>query len=146
LRELAIVLAVALVASGALYIRLRWRRSPQAYRAMLVIAACYFVAGSIIGAWVLHLASPRPTVPSTQIAAPSAVASPLAVAPTLKENYTGPSFPIPLLHYDPAHAILQPSPSADTIRPSTRWSRMMSKPAANMTPAMIWSIQNALLS
>jgi hypothetical protein len=42
----------------------------------------------------------------TQVAAPSAAASPSTVAPTLKENYTGPSFPIPPLHYDPAHAVL----------------------------------------
>jgi hypothetical protein len=107
LGELAVIAAVALIAGGALYIRLRWRRSPQAYRAMLAIAACYFVAGSIVSVWVLHLVGPGPTVPPpTQIAAPTAAASPMTVAPTLKENYTGPSFPMPQLHYDPAHAIL----------------------------------------
>jgi hypothetical protein len=108
LGELAIVATVALAAGGALYIRLRWRRSPQAYRAMLVVAACYFVAGSLMGAWVLHLVGPRqPTVlPPIQVMAPSAAASPLAAAPMLKENYTGPSFPTPPLHYDPARAIL----------------------------------------
>jgi hypothetical protein len=106
LGELLIIAAVALIAGGALYMRLRWRRAPQAYRAMLVIAACYFVAGSLVGAWVLHLVGPGPTVPPAEVTAPSAAASPLAVAPTLKENYTGPSFPIPQLHYDPAHAVL----------------------------------------
>src|SRR6266851_491158 len=35
----AIVVSVALVVAGALYIRLRWRRSPQAYRAMIDLAA-----------------------------------------------------------------------------------------------------------
>jgi hypothetical protein len=36
----------------------------------------------------------------------NAAASPSPAIPTLKENYTRPSFPIPLLHYDPAHAAL----------------------------------------
>jgi hypothetical protein len=101
-----VVVALALIAGGALYSRLRWHRSPQAYRAMIVLAGCYFVAGSIAGAWLLYLTTPKPTVPSTQVAAPSAAASPSTVVPTLKENYTGPSFPIPPLHYDPAHAAL----------------------------------------
>jgi hypothetical protein len=39
--------------------RLRWRRSPRAYRAMVVVAACYLLAGSLLGAWVLHLAAPK---------------------------------------------------------------------------------------
>jgi hypothetical protein len=56
--ELMIVAALSLVAGGALYMRLRWRHAPQAFRAMLVIAACYFVAGSLVGAWVIHLATP----------------------------------------------------------------------------------------
>jgi hypothetical protein len=36
------VLAAAadLVLIGALYIRLRWRRSPHAYRAMIALAGC----------------------------------------------------------------------------------------------------------
>jgi hypothetical protein len=75
LGELAIIAAVTLVAGGALYIRLRWRRSPQAYRAMLVIAACYFAAGSLMGAWVLHLATPALREK------PVAQATPLALAP-----------------------------------------------------------------
>jgi hypothetical protein len=103
---LAALVAAVLIAGSTLYIRLRWRRSPQAYRAMLVIAVCYFVAGSIVSVLVLHLVEPGPTVPPTQLAIPSAAVTPLAVAPTLKENYTGPSFSIPPVHYDPAHAIL----------------------------------------
>ncbi len=55
--ELAVVLAAALVAGGALSIRLRWQRSTQAYRAMLMVAACYFVAGSLVGAY-------HPRIPS----------------------------------------------------------------------------------
>src|SRR5271170_5100306 len=54
----AIVAALALVLAGALYVWLRWRRSPQAYRAMMVLAACYFVAGALAGAWALRLAAP----------------------------------------------------------------------------------------
>ena len=44
-----------MVVLGTLYIRVRWRRSPQAYRAMIWLTACYFVAGSIVGAWLLRL-------------------------------------------------------------------------------------------
>jgi hypothetical protein len=104
--NLDIAIAATLVIVGALYIRLRWRCSPQAYRAMIVLATCYFVAGSIAGAWILHFTKPKSIVPLTQVAAPGAAASPSTVAPMLKENYTGPSFPIPPLHYDPAHGVL----------------------------------------
>jgi endonuclease YncB( thermonuclease family) len=54
-----VLLALALVVGGAVYIRLRWRRAPQAYRAMVALAACFFVAGSLTGAWLLHLAAPK---------------------------------------------------------------------------------------
>ena len=99
-----VLIALALALGGVIYIRLRWRRSPQAYRAMISLAACYFVVGSIAGAWMLHLTAPKSTAPPTELAAPSAAASPSTIAPTLKENYTGPSFPIPPLHYNPALA------------------------------------------
>ena len=100
------LIALALALSGALYIHLRWHRSPQSYRAMIALAVCYFVAGSITGAWLLHLTAPKTTVPPTQIAVPRAAASPSTVAPMLKEKYTEPSFPVPPLHCDPAHAAL----------------------------------------
>ncbi len=107
------LVALALVLAGGLYIRLRWRRSPQAYRAMIALAACYFVAGSITGAWILHLSAPKPPAPSTQVAAPNAAAaSSSTVAPTL---------PIPPLHFDPAHAAL-PDPTltpGDTLPGAT---------------------------
>jgi endonuclease YncB( thermonuclease family) len=64
------LVAVMLVSGCALYIRLRWRRSPQAHRAMIVLAACYFVAGSFLGAWALHLGAPKPAEIAT--AGPSA--------------------------------------------------------------------------
>src|SRR5712671_1867566 len=95
------LIALALALGGAFYIRLRWHRSPQAYRAMIALAACYFVAGAIAGAWILHLVAPKPTVPPTQVAPPIAAASPSPATETLKDNYTGPSLPIPPLHYDP---------------------------------------------
>jgi hypothetical protein len=78
-------LAAALVAGGALYIRLRWQRSPQAYRAMLMVAACNFVAGSLVGAWALHLAGPKPKISAYQAAEPliSCGAAPVdALSPT----------------------------------------------------------------
>lgn len=55
----AVVIAVALVVAGGLYIRLRWRRSPRAYRAMIAIAAGYFAVGIVVGAWALHPAAPK---------------------------------------------------------------------------------------
>jgi len=113
------LVALALVLAGALYIRLRWRRSPQAYRAMIALGVCYFVAGLITGAWILHVTTPKPPpAPPAQVAAPSASAtSPSTVAPT----YTGPSFPIPPLHFDPVHAAL-PNPTltpGDTLPGAT---------------------------
>lgn len=55
-----VVIAVALIAASALYIRLRWRRSPQAYRAMIALAICYLAAGAMLGGWVVHLVGPAP--------------------------------------------------------------------------------------
>jgi endonuclease YncB( thermonuclease family) len=59
LADLAIIAAVALVTSGALYIRLRWRRSPHAHRAMFGLAACYFAAGVFAAAWAMHVSAPK---------------------------------------------------------------------------------------
>ena len=67
----SLIVAFALLIGGAVYVRFRWRRSPQAYRAMIGLAACYFVAGSFVGAWILRLASPRPTATTLSVAAPA---------------------------------------------------------------------------
>ena len=40
----AAVLAAVIVAGAALYLRLRWYRSPWANRAIIGLAACYFAA------------------------------------------------------------------------------------------------------
>jgi len=37
-----VLIALALIVGGALYIRSRWRRSPQAYRAMIACEAMFF--------------------------------------------------------------------------------------------------------
>jgi hypothetical protein len=57
---LLVFIAFLLMIAGALYIRLRWRRAPQAYRAMIALALGYFIAGAVAGAWVVHRAAPRP--------------------------------------------------------------------------------------
>ena len=78
----SLIVSLALIIGGAVYVRFRWRRSPQAYRAMIGLAACYFVAGSILGAWILHLVSPmspQVATPSSSIPAPAPAAS--AAAP-----------------------------------------------------------------
>jgi hypothetical protein len=106
------VIAAVLVFIGTLYIRLRWRRSPQAYRAMIGLTACYFIAGSIVGAWVLHFITLGPGAPTVETATPSAgVSSPaaVAVAPTLEPGSSLPSSAarvVPPLQYDPSHAVL----------------------------------------
>lgn len=43
----AVIIALALVISGALHVHLRWSRSPRAYRAMIALSAGYFVAGTL---------------------------------------------------------------------------------------------------
>jgi len=73
-----LIVAFALLIAGAIYVRFRWRRAPQAYRAMIALAACYFIAGSILGAWVLHFVSPQVATPSSSIAVPAHVASAVA--------------------------------------------------------------------
>ncbi len=108
--KLLIIISVVLVGGGALYIRVRWHRSPEAYRAMIGLMACYFVAGSIVGAWVLHFIATMPTAPIAEIATPSAgVPNPgvVALAPSVKPDSSSPSSSAPLaLLYDPAHAAL----------------------------------------
>jgi hypothetical protein len=42
-----VFIALLPVAAGALYIRLRWRRAPQAYHAMIALALGYFIAGAL---------------------------------------------------------------------------------------------------
>jgi endonuclease YncB( thermonuclease family) len=86
--KLAVVLAALLAVGGAFYIRLRWHRSPRAYRAMFALAACYFVAGALGGAWVMHLTGPKPAAKVAPSAAvipsiPAPVASPAATAAQL---------------------------------------------------------------
>jgi len=91
-----IALIAALLAGAiALYIRVRWRRAPQAFTAMVVVAVCSLAAGLALGAWIEHLFVPivpvsaptererAPTVaPELPSAAPSAAASPEAAAPS----------------------------------------------------------------
>src|SRR3974390_1347171 len=107
-------MSLSLVLGGALYIRMRWRRSPQAYRAMMDLATCYFVAGLIAGVWLFHLATPKPVIaPATPTVAqgnPDAAApGPVPLAPLRSDKYTGPILPIPQLHFDPTHAVLPDS-------------------------------------
>lgn len=51
------MMAAALVLGGGLYIRLRWRRAPQAYRALIAVAVCYSAAGALLGLWLFHPAA-----------------------------------------------------------------------------------------
>jgi endonuclease YncB( thermonuclease family) len=74
---LAVILAALLAGGGALYVRLRWRRSPRAYRAMFALAACYFVAGALATVWVMRITAPKPATG----AAPSAAVVPMIPAP-----------------------------------------------------------------
>ena len=104
--ESAVLVAAALLFGGALYIRLRWRHSPQAFRAMIVLAVCYFAAGSLVGAWVFHIAAPIPKGPAIVVATPAIIPRP-TLAPLINPNASTskPYATIPPLHYDLARAI-----------------------------------------
>jgi hypothetical protein len=114
----SLVIALTLVVVGALYIRLRWQRSPSAYSAMIVLSVGYFVAGALVMRSALHIYTPGPTTAKTPAGSmPNVESTTPVTSPVVKENYTGPSFSIPGLHYDPAHAAL-PDPKltpGDTI-------------------------------
>lgn len=104
--ETAVMIAAGLIICSAIYIRLRWHRSPQAYRAMIALAACYALAGSLLGAWVFHLVAPVPKEQATE----AAVGTSPAAAPSIGANKSPPlaGLPalIPPLSYDPKHAVL----------------------------------------
>jgi len=70
----SIVLALMVVAGGAFYIRQRWGRAPQAYRAMIALAVCYFVAGALIGVSLV-----RPALRGAEPIASAAVPAPAGV-------------------------------------------------------------------
>jgi endonuclease YncB( thermonuclease family) len=98
----AAFVAALLAAATALYIRLRWRRAPQAFTAMVAVAACFFVAGAVLGAWSLRFLAPRPAVlgVSSGPAAPTTIdhgtsdhgTSVTAIQPASGAAYTGPKF------------------------------------------------------
>jgi hypothetical protein len=80
------MIALLGAAGGALYIRLRWHRAPQAYRAMIALAAGYGIVGILIGAWVLHFELPEnestEPVPKAMLPAPSTVSENAVANPT----------------------------------------------------------------
>src|SRR5580700_7422746 len=92
-----VTLAAALVIAGALYIRLRWRRSPRAFRAMIALSATYFVAGALAAEWALHSAEPRKS--EVAVASPSG----LVPAPARRDGPSSSSAAaiVPLLDYLP---------------------------------------------
>jgi hypothetical protein len=104
-----IFLALALIGIVGLYIFLRWRRSPKAYKAMIAVSIASFVSGSILGAWVFRLGQrSTPTPPSTS-APPATISSsafsPLST-PRASASPSAPPIQIPPLNYDPKHAVL----------------------------------------
>jgi hypothetical protein len=121
--KVADFLALLIVAGGFLYMGTRWGRSPRAFRAMIIVAACYFVAGAIVGISLM-----RPIVTKWSPLAAVVVPAP-AVAPSLKPETLAPSLkpetlvqtlknedlppsesaPLPVMHYDPASAV-RPDP------------------------------------
>ena len=74
-----LAISAAVIVGGALYIRLRWRRAPLAQRDMAVVAFAYFIAGCVIGAWVLqHFGSSSVgTPPASPVSTPTSVAQAL---------------------------------------------------------------------
>jgi hypothetical protein len=104
-----IFLAFTLIAGSGLYIFLRWRRSPKAYKAMIAVSITSFVSGSILGAWIFRF-SQRSTPTPVSMRAPPAATSSSAFAPLLTpEALTSASAPplqISPLNYDHKHAVL----------------------------------------
>jgi hypothetical protein len=104
-----IFLALAAIAGSGLYIFLRWRRSPKAYKAMIAISIVSFVSGSILGAWVFRL-SQRSTPPPVSTSVPPAATSSSALVPLLTPRaLASPSAPpiqISSFNYDPKHVVL----------------------------------------
>jgi hypothetical protein len=63
--ETVIVLAAALALGTALYIVVRWRGAPVAFRALRRVAILYFLAGFLAGLWTLRAIVVRPTAPTS---------------------------------------------------------------------------------
>jgi hypothetical protein len=53
-----LMVAVALFLGAALYVVVRWRAAPVAFRAIRRVAAVYFLAGFLAGLWTLRVTSP----------------------------------------------------------------------------------------
>jgi len=100
--------ALLLVVGGALYIRWRWGRSPQAYRAMIALAICYFVAGTAAAMSLMWATERRAEPVASAVPAPVALASPDSEAPVSSPEAT-PSGPLQLSEYDPSRAV-RPDP------------------------------------
>jgi hypothetical protein len=111
-----IFLAFALIGVAGLYIFLRWRRSPKAYKAMIAVSIASFISGTVLGAWVYRAAEITSAVNTgapTSAGSTPAVTSSSALAPLLTSGaLASPSAPplqIPSLNYDPRHALLPDS-------------------------------------
>jgi endonuclease YncB( thermonuclease family) len=63
------LVAFALIAGGTTYIYFRWRRAPQAYQPMMILAVVYLTAGGLLGSLLDHLArASSPTKPVAAVA------------------------------------------------------------------------------
>jgi hypothetical protein len=71
------VLSAAILVLGvAVYVAVRWRRAPAAFRAMGKVAGLCFVAGFLAGAWALHAAGSRlPSKAAASSSSPSAASA-----------------------------------------------------------------------
>jgi len=106
--SLPLIIAGLLIASGGLYIRRRWRRSPQAYRAMTAVAVTYLVAGVILGVWTTRFATTPDRLGPTAISSPIALVPSFSPTPGSAPSVLAP-FDLGSLHFDPARAILPDS-------------------------------------
>jgi hypothetical protein len=102
-----LVVSLILIFGGALYIRRRWIRSPAAYKAMIAIAACYFVAGILVTAWALRVYQFQRGNPA--VSGPSPTASAALVSHSALPSAVIGAVRVPKLHYDPT-AAARPDP------------------------------------
>jgi endonuclease YncB( thermonuclease family) len=84
----AFIAALVLSAAVALYIHFRWRRAPQAYRAMVAIALGCLAAGVMLGASIEHFTVPAPAVDPIVPTAAIVPAAPPATAPPISATVT----------------------------------------------------------
>ncbi len=90
-----IAIAGIIALAGIVYILLGWRRSPRAYRAMLVLAGVFFVSGGLAGGRFVHAlnlgqnAAAAPPIPAGTSSVAAASPEPVPIGRPISATLTG---------------------------------------------------------